>query len=181
MDLIIYHKGCPDGFCAAFVAKKKYPEADLLGVTYGEPFVVADVEDKEVLMVDFSFPRGMMLDIYNTARSLLVLDHHKTAEKELEGLSFARFDMLRSGAGLTWDVLFDSAPRPWYVNYVEDRDLWNWKLPQSEKISGYIMALPHTIEAWATLDVVSQEFAALQGEAIKLHIDHYNGASSSLY
>lgn len=179
MDFIVYHRDCPDGFCAAFVAKKKYPEATLVGVTYGEPDPTF-AEGMNILMVDFSYPRETIARMHEQAKSLLVLDHHKTAEKELEGLPFAVFDMTRSGAGLTWDYLLgkDSGgepdfPRPWYVNYVEDRDLWTWKLPESKEISGYIMALPHTIEAWSVLDTISLKDAAFMGEAIRLHIDHY--------
>ena len=172
MDLIIYHRDCPDGFCAAFVAKKKYPNAQLVGCTYGE-MGVPDLIGKDVLVVDFSWPRDTMLRMKETAESLLVLDHHRTAEKELAGLNFATFDMKRSGATLTWDTLFPDQPRPWYVNYCEDRDLWNWKLPESKEVSGYIMALPHTIAAWSTLDNLSVQEAAASGRAIRLHIDHY--------
>lgn len=173
MDLIIYHKDCPDGFCSAFIAKKKYPEAKLLGVTYGELLPLADVSGNEVLVVDFSWKRGDSLALQSVAKSFRILDHHKTAEAELEGLDFATFDMNRSGATLTWDALFPNEPRPWYVDYVEDRDLWRWKLPNSKEVSGYIMALPHTTEAWDILDQVNFSDAVKGGEAIRLHIDHY--------
>jgi oligoribonuclease NrnB/cAMP/cGMP phosphodiesterase (DHH superfamily) len=172
MDLIIYHRNCPDGFCAAFVAKKKYPKAGLVGCTYGEAGI-PDVTGKDVLVVDFSWPRLITRGVRERAESLLILDHHKTAEKELEGLDFAIFDMNRSGAAITWDHLFPGIPRPWYVNYVQDRDLWTWKLPNSKDVSGYVMALPHTIEAWSGLDSIQAEDAWKAGAAIRLHIDHY--------
>ena len=173
MDLIIYHRDCPDGFCAAFIAKKKYPKAMLLGWTYGEEGSFPDLHGKDVLVVDFSWPRETMIRMHETAESLLVLDHHKTAQKELEGLDFAVFDMNRSGAAITWDTLFPDKPRPWYVDYVQDRDLWTWKLPCSKDVSGYIMALPHTIGDWAKLDFLDPSDAWKAGAAIRLHIDHY--------
>ena len=177
MDVIVYHKDCPDGFCAAFVAKKKYPDARLYGAVYGEPeLTAADILNEDVLFVDFSYPRQSLLDIAAAARSVTVIDHHKTAEADLVGVEDfleLHFDMTRSGAGLTWDVLHEHTPRPWYVDYVEDRDLWNWKLPYSKEISGYIMALPHTLEAWGTLDSLTVQDALVSGKAINLHIDHY--------
>jgi oligoribonuclease NrnB/cAMP/cGMP phosphodiesterase (DHH superfamily) len=171
IDFIIYHKNCPDGFCAAFVAKKLYPNAELFGATHGE--LPPNIKGKNVLMLDFSYSRNTLLQMEADSNSIRVLDHHKTAEKELEGISFATFDMHRSGAGITWDVLFPGKKRPWYVDYVEDRDLWNWNLPDSKEISGYIMALPTTLEAWSILDSISTEEAAMAGYAIRLHIDHY--------
>jgi len=173
MDLIVYHKDCPDGFCAAFLAKRCYADAELSGCTHGEPIPFNEVDCKDVLVVDFSWKRDDCLLLKNMAKSFRILDHHKTAEAELKGLPFATFDMNRSGAGLTWDVLFPNQPRPWYVDYVEDRDLWHWALPRSKEVSGFVMALPHTIEAWSVLDSMTWEQAAEKGDAIRLHIEHY--------
>jgi len=173
MDLIIYHKDCPDGFGAAVIAKRRYPEAALLPKTYGEPVPYEEVYGKDVLVVDFSWRhRAENEQLCSFAKSFHIYDHHKTAEAELRGLPFVTFDMGRSGAGLAWDYLF-AEERPWWVSYVEDRDLWNWKLPLSREISSYIMALPHTVEAWAELDTITPEQAADKGRAIKLHVDHY--------
>lgn len=171
-QIICYHANCPDGFCAAFVAKKKYPDAELIPCYYGGP--VPDVNWKDVLVVDFSWPRQQVLEMASRARSLVIFDHHLSAQKELVGLPYAVFDMDRSGATLTWDILFGPAEkRPWYVNYVEDRDLWRWKLADSPAVSAYLMALPQTIEAWNQLDSIYSSDAAVYGKAIRLHIDHY--------
>jgi len=35
---------------------------------------------------------------------VVVLDHHQTAQKALEGLNFAHFDMTKSGAVLAWNT-----------------------------------------------------------------------------
>jgi oligoribonuclease NrnB/cAMP/cGMP phosphodiesterase (DHH superfamily) len=42
--------------------------------------------------------------------------------------------MERSGCQITWDY-FHKSTRPWFVNYVGDRDLWQWKLPNSKEIN----------------------------------------------
>jgi hypothetical protein len=185
VDLIIYHRDCPDGFCAAFVAKKKFPHAELLGAAYGEP--LPDVAGRVVLVVDFSWKRAECEMLYLEAGgfgrdpdgflpphdAFHILDHHQTAEAELAGLDFATFDLNRSGATLTCDTLFPGEPRPWYVDYVEDRDLWRWALPDSREVSGFTMALPHTVAAWNLLDTLSFEQAVEAGKGIRLHIDHY--------
>ena len=55
MDLIIFHRSCPDGFAAAFIAKKRYPEAELLSQNHGLNPPYAEVEGKDVLVLDFSW------------------------------------------------------------------------------------------------------------------------------
>ncbi len=151
MDLIIYHKSCPDGFCAAFVAHQRYPEAKLLGRDHGLEPPYEEVKDKDVLVVDFSWrTREENIVLSRLAKSFRILDHHKTAQETLSGLDFATFDMNRSGAGLAWDYLYGEnspqiiiRPRPWYVNYVEARDLWGKILPFPEEVNAYIIPLEH--------------------------------------
>ena len=176
LDVIIYHRDCPDGFCAAFIAQMKYPTAALVGTTYGWPVPYDAVREKDVLVVDFSWKRDECVALQGISKFFHILDHHITAQAELGGLPFATFDMNRSAAALTFDELFfyeDPLVRPWYVDYVQDRDLWRWELPRSKEVSGFIMALPHTVEAWSCLDKMTWEQAADKGDAIRLHIEHY--------
>ena len=140
MDYILYHANCQDGWVAAYIAAKKWPDATLMPLSYGLSVEQLDkvfqaTFQQNVIMVDYSFPsRGVMEELGRTTKSLRVYDHHISKKEVLEGLDFAVFDNERSGAGLTWDYLFgkDSGhkldlyflPRPWWVNYTEDQDLW---------------------------------------------------------
>lgn len=171
--IVMYHGDCPDGFCSAFIAKKLYRNAELMPVVHGNSPNLDIARGQNVLVVDFSWNRHQCEQLRLAANTLRIIDHHKTAEAELKDFPNATFDMSRSGAGLTWDLLFPDTPRPWYVNYVEDRDLWKLQLPESLAINGYLMALPHTYEAWATLDKTPLDQALSMGRAIKMHIDNY--------
>src|ERR1700676_3873436 len=119
MDIIFYHSHCPDGWCAAYIASKRYPEAKLVPLDHGAEFDFSQVEGKDVLMLDFSLRTREQNDkIASLANSFKILDHHKTAQAVLEGAPYAIFDMKRSGAGLTWDCLFgkDREDKPRWVN-----------------------------------------------------------------
>ena len=126
--------------------------------------------------MDFSWrTREENIRLSKLANSFHIYDHHKTAQAVLNGLDFATFDMNRSGAGLAWDYLFgkdapkehpdgrgniliyESVPRPWFINYVEDRDLWNKKLICTDEVNAYIMTLPFTFEAWEELEKITWE------------------------
>jgi oligoribonuclease NrnB/cAMP/cGMP phosphodiesterase (DHH superfamily) len=157
MDLILYHAQCPDGWTAAYVAKQKYPGAELVPLKHGlSPEALDDLFKmcfhNDVLMLDYSLSTRELNDqMANVAKSFHIYDHHRTSQTVLEGADYATFDMTRSGAGLTWDYLFGTR-RPWIVDFIEDRDLWNWKLPRSREICAYLNTLPFTLKAWGSLD-----------------------------
>lgn len=145
-QLIIYHANCWDGFAAAWMlATHKggvYEGAERVPAHYGtEP---PDVRGKDVIVVDFSYPRETLQRMYEEAKGLRVLDHHKTAEASLAGLPFCTFDMERSGAMMACDFaeIPKGDPRRQAIEYVQDRDLWRWELPQSKEISAWLRSMP---------------------------------------
>lgn len=171
VDLVIYHGACRDGFTAAWVARRRYPGASLHAGFFNEK--PPDVAGHAVLIVDFSYPRAVMEEMAKEADSILLLDHHKTARDDLIGLSGTYFDMERSGAGIAWDYLFPGEARPWLVDYVEDRDLWRFRLPDSKAINAYLSALPFEFDAWSRAQAEGSERARTLGEAILAKMGQY--------
>jgi hypothetical protein len=151
--MLIYHYPCYDGFACAWIVYRLL--GDTAKVTYhpanhGEP--APDVTGEDVIIADFSYDRDTLLRMRDQAHSLQMYDHHKTAADALEGLSFATFDMDRSGAGLLWDELTGGRPRPWIIDYVEDRDLWRHQLGGTHEVHAFIAATPQTFEGWDRVD-----------------------------
>ena len=104
-------------------------------------------------MLDYSLKRADMEELWLLDQGkMLVLDHHKSAQAECEGLSFCQFDMNRSGAGMTWDYFYPGKPRPKLVSYVEDQDLWRWNLVNSHEINTWISSYPRDFATWNILD-----------------------------
>lgn len=144
--LCIYHKNCPDGLAAALVVYKKDHTVEFMTAQYGdEP---PEVDNKDVIIVDFSYPREILLDMKEKAKSLFVIDHHKTAEEALAGLDFCLFDMDKSGAVLTWEYVFPNIPIPQLLLYVQDRDLWQWKLEKSKEVSAALRSYKPFFSEW---------------------------------
>jgi oligoribonuclease NrnB/cAMP/cGMP phosphodiesterase (DHH superfamily) len=98
--LVIYHDNCTDGLTAAWVAAQVMPDAEFFAGFYGQD--PPDVHGRDVFIVDFSYKRPVMEQIAADCATLVVLDHHKTAEAELHGFTpeFSEivFDMEHSGA-----------------------------------------------------------------------------------
>lgn len=153
---VLYHSGCNDGFCAAWVAHKRLGEQNIeyIPVRYGE--APPPMEDgSEVCILDFSYKAEVLLELARRMEHVTVLDHHKTAEEDLRDLNIPscdiRFNMSKSGARLTWDYWFGGAT-PMLVQYTEDRDLWRWQLPHSREVNAYISSFPHDFSVWDKLE-----------------------------
>jgi len=177
MNLVLYHDNCPDGFTAAWACWKKFGDkADYRGVNYSDP-VPADVDGKDVYLVDFSFSLKQMEEIADRAHSVTVFDHHKTAAEALNKFirGNVKFDMNRSGAGITWDELHGGDCT--LVNYVEDCDLWHWHFPSSREISEYIFSVERTFPSWDLLamdletrfdDIVDRGLVLLRAKRVRV-------------
>lgn len=179
--LCIYHGNCADGFTAAWAVWKAIPDCEFVPGVYGQepPDVTGrDVTGRDVIMVDFSYKRPVINAMAKAARSILILDHHKTAAQELDGFPSPSlgnrwvdhlleadagnyyidddapdnvaviFDMDRSGAQIAWDFFHPGAPRPKLVDYVADRDLWRFALPESREIAAWLFSLDYDFSTW---------------------------------
>ena len=142
--ICIYHGNCMDGFTGAWVVRKAlgdtvefYP-----GAYQVDP---PDLAGRDVIFVDFSYKRPVMEKILEQAASVIVLDHHQSAVIDLDGLSFtdSLFDMARSGAMLAWNFYFPGEEPPEFIKYVQDRDLWQWKLENSKEVSAGMFTYPY--------------------------------------
>lgn len=152
--LVIYHSPCLDGFTAAWACWLKYPEAEFVPAAYGqEP---PDCEGRDVYLLDFSYKYDVMLEMYRKAKSIVVLDHHKTAEAELasmfaDGWLGGSFAMEKSGARLAWEFFHPDKAVPRLVRYVEDRDLWRFALDHSKSINAALFSHEYDFEVWSRL------------------------------
>lgn len=149
--LVLYHSNCPDGFGAAWSFWRKYGDkAEYMPVSHGDP--PPDVKGRSVFIVDFSYSRIIMERMEEEASSLLVLDHHKSAEEACGDLDFCIFDMNHSGAYLAWTYLFPDDNVPLLIRYIEDRDLWKWEMEFAKEILSMVDSAPKTFDEWDLLD-----------------------------
>lgn len=181
--LCIFHANCADGFGAAWVVQKALGanNVEFHAGHYGKP--APDVEGRDVIIVDFSYPYELLCLLGHQARSILIIDHHKIAAEALERLQPAPakfsewatstqrvgtvFDMHRSGAGMTWDFFFPDAPRPPLINHIEDRDLWQFKLEGTKDVMAAVFSHPQDFATWDLLMADHINALRLDGNAIE--------------
>jgi oligoribonuclease NrnB/cAMP/cGMP phosphodiesterase (DHH superfamily) len=169
--LVIFHGGCRDGFGAAWAARKAHPDAEFIPYLYHMP--PPDVKGRFVFVLDFSFGPEVLKELADQANFISLWDHHKTAIEQLKDFKHPKVDfkfaLNKSGAGITWDALFPDQRRPWFLDYIEDRDLWNWKLAGSRAINLFIDSYPMDFEVfdhWESFDGYDLDAAQAEGEAI---------------
>ncbi len=135
--LCFFHANCVDGAASAAVIKKKYPQAKCYPMNHGDA-LRAKVKGKKLFIVDFSFNAHLLERFKEEAQSVHWYDHHKTALPILEKIGWGHIDLAESGASLTWKQEFPETPMPKILEYVRDKDLYEWKLPDSREINMYL-------------------------------------------
>jgi uncharacterized protein len=132
--LCFYHANCVDGAAAAAVIRRKYPESVCVPMSHGDP-ITTPVKDKTVFIVDFSFAESTLRNLKQDAKEVLWYDHHKTSLPTHQSLGWGVIDLGESGATLTWKQEYPDRPVPRILQYVKDKDIWEWKLPHSRAIN----------------------------------------------
>lgn len=111
---------------------------------------VSLVKGKHVIFADICWSKEKMDEYEQNALSLLVLDHHETNQKALEGASYAKFDMNKSACMLVWQLFFPLKPMPVPLYYIGMKDIWIHK--QSMVAEAFMLACPNQAEFPTFLD-----------------------------
>lgn len=153
--IVFYHHNCFDGTMAAAAAQKAIyggilPRDTVLSpISYQDKFfddggvfdkVNPTHEVSTVYFLDFCPTADVLKELSDDGHTVVVLDHHETAVKNvsaskgLKGLTL-EFDMGRSGAVMAWDYFhkgfkereFHPFHLPTLALHVGDRDLWKFE------------------------------------------------------
>jgi oligoribonuclease NrnB/cAMP/cGMP phosphodiesterase (DHH superfamily) len=152
---VLYHAFCADGFGAAWAAWKRLGAGTrYLPVQHGAaPPEIP--EDDEVFILDFSYPRATIEEMHARFHRLQVIDHHRTAEAELEGLDYALFDNEKSACVLAWEYFHPGEAVPELLQYIMDKDLWLHHLPRSREVFAGLSSYPMDFEVWSELEITT--------------------------
>ncbi|GLT65537.1 hypothetical protein SLA2020_379650 [Shorea laevis] len=199
---ILYHYPCPDGAFAALAAHFYFSAASLPALffpnTVYRPVTAQQLPLSEIgdlYLLDFVGSPGFVQEISSRVDRVVVLDHHKTALEQLSETAVGEnvtkvIDMERSGATIAFDYFKEKLklePNQMVVEvgefdrvgslfkYIEDGDLWRWRLPNSKAFSSGLKDLgiefdvrlnPSLFQQLLSLDV---ESVISQGNLSLLH------------
>lgn len=166
MRYIFYHGSCYDGFGAAFAAWMKFGDTDTkyLPASYGKVSIMetAFQKEDEVYIVDYAIPNDEFEELVDLVSKVVVLDHHRTAMDRFtemhpfpaEGYELKKdnvhviFDMNRSGALISWEYFHPNKPIPKLIQWISDRDLWTFKLPETRAIHALLTSKKMDFAVW---------------------------------
>lgn len=184
---IVIYDNDPDGICSAWCFKEKWGEKGVTFVraSHQDP-IPKGIDGRDVYMVDVCFETvEEILEVCERAKRLIVIDHHETtydlAKKvgEIENLAFFTDehednDHKKSACRLTWEwfngpsfvrsEVHDIAPM--VVKYVEDFDLWRFKLPLSREVHASYSSYPIKLKDWDHVANLTWDQAVDEGSAI---------------
>jgi uncharacterized protein len=173
-----FHAGCPDGFGAAWSVWKAWG-ANARYVPRGhenDPPRRAHVGGT-VVFVDIAPDNEYLRQLADEAAHVVVLDHHFSARERYhsdpgvenvvaDGGHRVIFDLDYSGAVLAWRYFHPQQTVPPLLAYVQDQDLWQWKLPRSEEVNAAIGSYERDFAVWDELAARGPEQLARDGEPI---------------
>lgn len=205
-DVCIYHNNCIDGFGAAWAVNQHFGDyTRYVAANYSDD-IPTDVLNQHVLLVDFSYSKENLQELARSAKTVTIIDHHKSAREALAeyiipgavnafnieervaiekwGTIRAIFDMEKSGAVLTWEFFnrYPTQEAPYLLQLIQDRDLWKFQIPESKDMHAYLSSVPTDFTIWDTIDIRMQSPSSLidvleEGAAInRKHLKDINDA-----
>lgn len=198
--LVIYHKSCADGFGAAFAVWLKLADtADYVPLQYGFKLEeLPDVTGRVVYIVDFSLPKDIFAAVLSQALYTYWFDHHKTAfemwvpERPFDDKAFCHevtekstivLDNSRSGARLTFEMMFPAVDTPMLFHYLDDYDRWQFKHKGTKPFNKALWATaPWSFAQWDDMitDPVAMSRMVKEGEALlKAHQQNVDSVVAS--
>lgn len=185
-QVVITHFPCSDGATAEAIIRQYYQDDGSIEYVKGDygdaksPEFMNDLIDrvrgKHVLMADFSYKAKEIQGLITSAESIVILDHHVTAEKELENYKLesfwtvneiekvlkeqkcvALFDMAECGSSLTWKFFYPGKEVPVFIERIKDIDLGRHKLHRSRDFMWFTRAIPINGPSYAEYLYVKDE------------------------
>lgn len=162
-NFVLYHHSCTDGLAAAYCAWRALDRESTVfyPVQYSEAFPNIDIKKGDSLyLLDFCYPYSTLLTSIPTGVNVVILDHHKTQQAEWDKIMESQlwqtsgaFTSSESGAVLAWKWFFPDKEIPKLILHVQDRDLWNFKLPATKDVITGLRALKdhHKFEVFDSL------------------------------
>lgn len=183
--LVIYHGNsespCSDGFGSAFIAHKVLgDEAEYVGIQHKQykynaqdRCIISEskeiyYEDREVYILDFSFPPNILMDIRESSSSFIWIDHHERSFNDFLGEDYLTperqtfckvssdeyilLDNTKSGAYLTWEYFFSNKKVPLFIKHIDDQDRYIFKYEETKSFNRALWSYgPWTFDAWNAL------------------------------
>lgn len=148
--VVIYHANCPDGLSGAWAARKRFgASATYLPLQHQiKPTIPKGLTGKEIYFIDILLPLPLLTRVVQANERVVAIEHHRTRMRETRSLREHVFALDHSGGTLAWRYFHPKRPIPRLLRYIEDMDLWRFRLPRSREITTALELTPLSFTAW---------------------------------
>lgn len=148
---VIYHKNCLDGFASAWAAWLKFKnKAIYLAAEHQvNNSVIDNLKGWTVFFLDFGYSSADKIKrLAKNNKRIVLIDHH-VSQKSLKSLydEFI-YSEKHSGAVLSWRYFHPSKPVPKLLKYIEDIDLWKFKLAYTRELMANLETYEMDFKLW---------------------------------
>ncbi len=149
--VILYHKNCPDGFGAAWAAWMKFKErAEYIGVEQHAP-LPKGLKNKKIFLVDFCYTAPLTEELIRGNKEVVIIDHHITGKSVVESVPGSVFKLNHSGSVLSWKYFHPEKKTPRLLKYIEDVDIWKFKVPRSKEMALSLDLYDYDFKVWSRI------------------------------
>ena len=136
--VVIYHLNCADGFGGAWAAWKYFgSKADYIGIQPGSA-PIQGLKNKEIYFIDVIYKPEAIKKLIKNNKRVTAIDHHISGEQAVKMTECYSYAVGHSGSVLAWQYFHSNKPVPKLLLYIEDMDLWKFKLAHSQEINAFV-------------------------------------------
>jgi len=146
--IVVFCDDDADGFGGSWVASRRFgARAKYIPITNRGGAAPIALKNKKIYFIDAIFSeaavRQFMKDNY-----VVIIDHHKSRKNFIREADAFSYDIQHSACVLAWHYFFPKARLPKILKYIEDMDLWRFKLPKTREIMAVIDSHSHNFRKW---------------------------------
>ena len=172
--VVIYHGKCPDGFGGAWAAWKKFGAKAAYLPARNRAAPPVELKNKIIYIIDYTYDAPIVKKLIKDNVRVTAIDHHISQKEAAMLTEKYLYDVNHSGAVLAWKYFHPLKKVPMLLRYVEDRDLWKWKVPHSREMLMLIDIAPFDFGTWSRLakDIDDPHARAInikKGTLLELH------------
>ncbi|OGY62989.1 MAG: hypothetical protein A2745_02755 [Candidatus Harrisonbacteria bacterium RIFCSPHIGHO2_01_FULL_44_13] len=164
--IIIYHADCSDGFGGAYAAWKKFGDNATYIAGKHHELPLTNLKNKEIYFIDFIYLADALRLLMKNNRRVTAIDHHISAKALAKTTQYYSYALNHSGAVLAWQYFHPQKKVPQLLRYIEDTDLWKFKLPKTKEIFAYQNLFERNFKVWDKM-ICDFENAKKRQEVVK--------------
>jgi uncharacterized protein len=155
-DFVIYHDFCSDGtaclwiiedFCNSKTTYIPIGSGQINRLT--DENIIEKFSGKNVIFADIIPTKEQFNILKKNCHFVTIIDHHLSSlnvfedyvDQDYNSVNYVGphhnvfIDMNKSACQMVWDYFYHDVERPWAIDYIGDRDLYKFELPNSKEIN----------------------------------------------